>query len=270
MPRSRAHARARARTAALAPLGLALACADNLTPAAPDGGSTDDTFACLPDLDGRLAAAELPIALDAAAQYLVATDEIVSLAGPPWDWRAELAGEDKRSFAAAPLATQWYAAAFPAGEFATAAGPGVDAVYSADDDALWLHGLASIEPDRTLLAYDAPVAVLRLPLAVGDAWTETGTVTGGTLDNLPYSGTDTYEVAVDARGELALPHLRFTDAYRVRTRVTVAPAVGGASVTRRQASFLFECFGEVARATSRDDEPLEDFTVAAEVRRFSL
>jgi hypothetical protein len=69
---------------------------------------------------------------------------------------------------------------------------------------------------------------------------------------------------------MILPHLTFTDAYRVRTKVTVEPAVGGVTVTRRQVSFLFECFGEVARATSRDDEALEDFTQAAEVRRFSL
>jgi hypothetical protein len=38
----------------------------------------------------------------------------------------------------------------------------------------------------------------------------------------------------------------------------------------RQTSWFFECFGEVARAKSRTDEPNEDFTVAAEVRRLSL
>ena len=44
----------------------------------------------------------------------------------------------------------------------------------------------------------------------------------------------------------------------------------GASVSRRQVSFLFECFGEVARATSRDDEQAVDFTTAAEVRRLGM
>ena len=35
-----------------------------------------------------------------------------------------------------------------------------------------------------------------------------------------------------------------------------------------QISFLFECFGEVARATSQPNETNQDFTTAAEVRRF--
>jgi hypothetical protein len=32
-------------------------------------------------------------------------------------------------------------------------------------------------------------------------------------------------------------------------------------------SYFFECFGEVARATSQRDEPDPNFTEAAEVRR---
>jgi hypothetical protein len=35
-------------------------------------------------------------------------------------------------------------------------------------------------------------------------------------------------------------------------------------------SFLFECFGEVAHAESRIDEPNADFTTAATLRRFAL
>jgi hypothetical protein len=37
----------------------------------------------------------------------------------------------------------------------------------------------------------------------------------------------------------------------------------------RQDSYLFECFGEVARATSQPNETSDDFTTAAEVRRFT-
>jgi hypothetical protein len=33
---------------------------------------------------------------------------------------------------------------------------------------------------------------------------------------------------------------------------------------------LFECFGEVMRATSKTGEKNEDFTVASEIRRFGL
>jgi hypothetical protein len=112
--------------------------------------------------------------------------------------------------------------------------------------------------------------VIRLPLAVGDRWTETGTITGGTLRGLPYNGSDRYDLAADAAGELHLPYVRFTAALRLRTTVTSTPAVGGGATVVRQAAFLSECFGEIARATSRVGEPSDDFTTAATVRRFAL
>jgi hypothetical protein len=45
------------------------------------------------------------------------------------------------------------------------------------------------------------------------------------------------------------------------------PAAGQTQVTR-QVSFMFECFGEIARATSLPGETNDDFTTAAEIRRF--
>jgi len=74
---------------------------------------------------------------------------------------------------------------------------------------------------------------------------------------------------VDGAGELVLPDVTFTQALRVRTRTTIEPLVGQ-STSQRQVSFFFECFGEVARATSLVDEPLEDFQTALEVRRLGL
>jgi len=56
---------------------------------------------------------------------------------------------------------------------------------------------------------------------------------------------------------------------KVSTRIVVEPAAG-LTVTQRQVGFLFECFGEVARATSLNDEPDEDFTTAQEIRRFGI
>jgi hypothetical protein len=44
----------------------------------------------------------------------------------------------------------------------------------------------------------------------------------------------------------------------------------GIPTTRRQVGFLTECYGEVARATSENNEPTEDFTRAAELRRVGL
>ena len=55
----------------------------------------------------------------------------------------------------------------------------------------------------------------------------------------------------------------------LRTKVTVEPSAGQV-VVQRQTSFLFECFGEVARATSKPGEPLDDFTQTGELRRLGL
>ena len=79
----------------------------------------------------------------------------------------------------------------------------------------------------------------------------------------------TYTISDDATGEVILPDLTFTQAHRIRQKVTINPAAGQTVVTY-QTSFYFECFGEVARATSQVNETNPDFTTAAEVRRLGL
>jgi hypothetical protein len=96
-----------------------------------------------------------------------------------------------------------------------------------------------------------------------------GEVENAKFRGLPYAGRDIYEVKVAAMGELALPSFSFEQVHKVHTKVTVQPAAGESSSTR-QVSFLFECFGEVARATSQDGETEQDFSTAAEVRRLGF
>lgn len=266
---------------------LCAACGENLTPPPerdPYAPPEQEPLACLPDLDGRIEAAELGAALGIPVHYLVSPageEREVDLVGKDdagdrvWDWSVDLEDDQLAELRAEPLDGRWYAGSFASGSFVTPldlAGS-VEAVYAEDEEALWLLGVASAEEDppegRTLLVYDEPVATFQFPLAPGSEWVAVGQIRNGTLRGLPYSGRDVYEVADDASGTMALPDLTFTQAHRVRTHVTVAPTVGQ-SVSRRQVSFLFECFGEVARATSRDDEPEEDFTTATEVRRLGL
>lgn len=266
------------RVVALATLALAVAgCGENQTPlptAAPPS-----TSSCVPDLDGALTAAEVPLVLDTPAAYLFSDNVTVDLAGTGsgdtrrWDWTEERIDDRAVDVTAAALDDQWYAPMFPGGQFVAAGTGGLDGVYARDEAAVYLLGLASPTADpaggRTLLVYDAPVGVLRFPLSEGDAWLETATISGGTLSGLPYNATDTYAFAADDAGELHLPYVRFTRALRVSTLVTSTPAVGGAT-TRRQVSFWFECFGEIGRATSRANETAADFTTAEEQRRFAL
>lgn len=264
-------------TLALTLVALA-ACGENLTPI---GDLPPPLVAsCVPDLDGVLTAAEVPVVLDQPLEFRTGAMIAVDVAGTGtaadhrWDWSADRAGDVFADQIAVALTDQWYAGAFPGGRFVLPSDDTLDGVYAADDRGLHLLGLASRVADppggRTLLAYQTPVTVLRLPVQRGDAWTELGTITGGTLRGLPYAGTDRYAIAADARGELHLPYVRFADALRIRTHVVSTPAVGGTAIAVRQAAFWSECFGEIGRATSRIDEPADDFTIAATQRRLAL
>jgi len=276
----------------LPPIHVALllvsACGDNLTPPPerdPYAPGDPATPTCWPDVDGRIEPAELQAALGVPANYLVSpagTERTVDLTGAAdaeglrvWDFSTDLADDQVATLAAAPLTGRWYAASFPGGQFVAPldAGATLEAVYAHDERALWLLGMASAEADppagRTLLVYEDPVPAYQFPLEVGAEWIAVGEIRDGTLLGLPYAGRDVYEVSDDALGRLELPDLSFTQAHRVRSRVTIEPAVG-APVSRRIVSFLFECFGEVARAQSRDDETEEDFATAVEVRRLGL
>jgi hypothetical protein len=264
------------------------ACGPNETPL-PDGPDPYQprpvTPACVPNVNGRVEPSEFRAFLDAAAQYLVSEagrEREVDLQGGvdgagrrTWDWSRREASDRAATIAASTLVGRWYADRFPDGEFVTPldAGATTEAVYRQDDEALWLLGVASREPDppegRTLLVYGAPLPLFRFPLEPGRSWEAVGEVRNGSLFGLAYAGRDTYRIEVDAAGTLHLPDLSFTQAMRVRMHVAVSPAVGRA-VERRQVSFVSECFGEVARATSKDGESAVDFTTAAEVRRLGL
>jgi hypothetical protein len=269
-------------------LAAVLSCGENLTPAADrqlyDGGG-EEPLECVPNLDGRIDADELQAAIGVPANYLVSPkgeERTVDLVGTVdgagkrvWDWSANAPTDQLAVLTASALAGKWYAASFPGGQFVAAldAAGALEAVYVHDEQALWLLGYASAAEapaeGRTLVVYQQPVALYRFPLQVGAQWVSVGTVQNATVYGLPYAGRDTYEMSVDAAGTLHLPDVTFSQALRTRAHITSEPAVG-ASVSRRQVSFLFECFGEVARAASRDNESAVDFTAAVEVRRLGL
>jgi hypothetical protein len=284
------HNLALARTLALA-LALAAAagaaCGDNQTHPEHDlyPSGQPQPLPCLPNLDGKIESSEMQPVLGSVASFLTSpsgTDRTVNLDGfqdqmghQVWDWSTDLADDRIFRATATGMSGKWYAATFPGAQFASsfdAAGT-TEAVYRVDDQALWLLGLASTvekpADGQTLFAYSTPIALFRFPIAQGASWTSVGEVRNGMLRGLPYAGRDTYQVADDATGMLLLPDLSFTQAHRIRTTVTVEPAVGMNHV-QRQVSFLFECFGEVARATSKLDETQDDFTTASEVRRLGL
>lgn len=265
---------------ALSAFSALAGCADPITyPATPavDAGP----FTCLPNLDGQIDATELQAALGVPVTYLVAAPppqpvDLVGQVDPSgsriWDFSQSFSSDAPATIQASALNGKWYGPSFPAGQWAAPvdAADTVEGVYNADSAGIYLLGLASTDPapkvGKTLVVYGAPVALYRFPIKEGASWISTGTVTGGVLHGLAYAGTDTYEVADVAVGQVILFDYTFTQVHRIRTKATVSPSAGQAAVTR-QDSFLFECFGEVVRATSKVGETKDDFTTAAELRR---
>lgn len=251
----------------------AAACGVNQTPAPAPAPTLPS---CVPDRDGTITAAELPIALGAKLDYYVDTNHAVDLVarGGVWDLSMETPHPTVVALGPVALAEQWYAAQFPGAAFVVDSGGGLDGIYHQDERALWLDGTASREPSpaagKTLIRYVPAVAVLRFPLADGAAWSTTAPLVGATINGLPFNGSDQIDIDVTGSGRLDVPYVHFSPALRVRTHVVRAPSTGTPTVGKRVTGFLFECFGEVARAESKQDEPDADFTTAATLRRFAL
>lgn len=267
---------------------VSLGCSDNKSEAPAHGsylGPEPTTLTCVPNLDGKIDSSEVQAAIDIPISYLVSPAgeerpvDVAGLVGTDgtfrWDFGTDYATDQVAKIMPGKITGKWYEGSFPADAFVTPfdAGGSVENVLVQDDTSLWLLGLASRDeapPEgKTLLVYEAPVELLRFPIQPGTEFISVGKLSNGTLRGLPYAGTDTYETSMDGVGEVTLPALVFAQAHRVRTRVTVAPAVG-ASTSRRQVAYYFECFAEVVRATSKPDETEADFTVAAEVRKIGL
>lgn len=266
---------------------FALGCSDNLTlppERAPYQAAEPPELSCVPNLDAQVDARELVVGFDTPVSYRInpaGEPRPVDLVGlvdqadvRVWDWSQDTDDRELAVVATSP-ADRWYADAFGDAEFVAALDKDglVEGVYRRTDAGVFLLGYASPEErpsaGQTLVVYEEPVAIYRLPLTVGDEWVSVGEVRNAIVRDLPYAGRDVYSVRVDASGELWLPSLRFDQVLRVRTDLTVEPSVGE-GFTRKQVGYVFECFGEVARAVSADNETDDNFDTAVEIRRLGL
>ena len=223
-------------------LGLLAGCGENRTfpgptPYAP---GEEPRFTCVPNLDGVLEAGEVPVLIGGEVAYLVNPegvsrrvdlDGVVDASGQRvWDLGADFA--DDRVVGVGPMALtdQWFADDFPGGDYVAPVDlrGTVLGVYHLDERGLWLHGVASAEPDppagRTLLPYDAPVPLYRFPLTQGDRYTVVGEVSVGTALGLAYRGTDTYEVEGYILVGRRVWHMEFN---RDRSRLFTTNGVSG-------------------------------------------
>jgi hypothetical protein len=90
-----------------------------------DGPPDSTAGACVPDHDGTIAAAELPLAAGRSATFRVATSATWSTAGQSnidgsrtWDLGGQLANDADRTIALTSPAGAWWAADFPGATYA--------------------------------------------------------------------------------------------------------------------------------------------------------
>jgi hypothetical protein len=259
------------------------ACGPNLTP--EPTADPPLTLDCLPNLDGQIEIDEVRLATNAKGSYWVSAPnapvDVIGAAAPDgtkrWDWSVVAPSDELVAVETSSLEGAWFAPMFPNGELVAPLDIGhtVVGIMVRDAQSISVLGIASTVADppegKTLVVYDTPIPLYLFPIVTGAHWSSVGTISvgHGTIEGLPLIGENRYDVAVDAMGELELPEVTFTQVHRITTHITVQPS-SGPSTSRRSVSFMFECFGEVARATSRDGETVPDFRVAQEVRRLGL
>lgn len=252
----------------------------------PGTGFEDAGYGVAPDLaplctgnnDGVIESRELAFPVGVTVRYLlnppgttapVAPDGTQGANGLEWDFKST-AGEVHEFTLVSPIGA-WWAPHFPAATYAVLADVGTNTlgIFRVSDTGLYILGFASVDPDRTLMIYDAEVLSLRFPVKKGDGFVTGGRIVNGKIDGRPFASTDTYRITVDAAGTAVMPYLRFANTLRVKVESTQALGAG-VGVTRIQHLFYHECYGELARMVSNFGESDPSFRTAAEFRRLAL
>lgn len=241
----------------------------------PDGGTT---VVCRGNRDGTITRNEVVFVPGVEVRYRINPTGTLARVSPrgvdvggvrTWDFTD--GSGDAVTLTLSTSEGQWWLPRFPTAQYASRLDPRSPnlGVYRAGDTSVELLGLVGpLESTMTVVPYEPPVPALRFPLSLGMSWTAESTTSNAQVDGTPVASRDRYSFVVDARGTVRLPDLTFTDALRVRIELTQLFLSGG---TRKiQYLWMVECYGEVARMTSRDGEVDPDFTMAAEFRRLGL
>ena len=250
--------------------------------------------ACAPDHDGVLDADEVQVAVGAAISYTVnaggASVSVPDLAGVPceaglcWDLSAPQVTDEVVIDAVAALSEEahWFAQDFADVDGAAVIPldlhDGTLGVYLKTDEALYLVGMASEEPDVTSLRYEPAVPLVAFPLQKFKTY-EVEAEAVGLYEGMYYPMligvhvVHRYQFVADGEGALTVPAGTF-DVLRLSLSLTmeVRNAVGvPVHVERyRVIDFLAECLGLVARLRSTEGEMDPFFGVATEYKRLGF
>lgn len=239
---------------------------------APDTGADAGPAACH-DGDGRLTADELPLPLDVAISFQVATAVTIDTHGTEradgtrlWGFEGPYAGDVDRTFVRTSPAGAWFAASYPSATYVLplSAEDELLGVFALSTDTLTLLGIVSPEGGltRTELTYDPPAVVWRFPLEVSATWSSTSTV-NGVAGGLFSGYTERWVVTVDAAGDAGTP-AGVREVLRVNTAIT---RTAGLITEIRRHSYVEPCVGTVVQVfgTGVGAEP----TSASEIWRIA-
>jgi hypothetical protein len=242
--------------------------------------------ACTPDNDGVIEPGELAFVPGLSARYRVRegsfdfdTRGTIEEGVAVWDLsRPDPEPEPVARLGLEVIQGNWFANHFPAADLVApldARGDQLGAV-TADDRGVHLHGFASRDESptegRTLAAYDAPITLTPLPLALGDARSESARASNAELLGLPTAFEDSYTIEVSDIGTMILPDLILENTLRVTVRLERTLLAG--DVQQVSHIWMHECLGEVARAVGplqAADLPYPtELDEVVELRRLSL
>lgn len=250
-----------------------------VTSSGSGGSGSGGAGPCLSNGDGSIARSEVVFAAGLHATFRIADDVTVDLAGKAqpdgsraWDVAGAYANDADVTVVTKEPAGQWFAADFPTATYTAplAKHPTLGVlvgIFEAKADSLALLGVASPAEavNATKVTYAPPATILAFPLADDASWKTSATVTGKAA-GIAAVYAETYDSTVDAHGSLKTPYGTF-DVLRVKT--TMTRTVGVVPTVTRSFAFVAPCFGTVASVTSQPNEPQEEFSNAAQLRRLA-
>lgn len=234
---------------------------------------------CVPNNDGTIERAEVPMQAGLHANFEYAENVTVDSAGAmnadgtfAWDLTGPYSGDHTVLVTTDALTGQWFASQFPSATYTTKLSDTSDllGIFQGSQIALSLVGVVSPSaPDSgsgyTDVQYTPAALVLGVPMTLGTTWSSNSNITGTALGT-PTDYTETYASKVDARGTLKIPYGTFKV---LRVQTTLSRYALGIVTVYRSFSFVAECAGTIASLTSQPDETTIEFTNAAQVQRLT-
>jgi hypothetical protein len=257
------------------------------TPDASSGGGDSqappagDSGICTPNNDGTIDRAEYVMLPGLHANYEFAENVTADTAGVTnsdgsrtWNLTGPYSGDHTDLVTTNAPTGQWFSADFAPATYTTTLSDTSNllGIFQGTSSSLLLMGVASPTGSGsgssayTELKYAPPAEFISLPMQMGSTWSSTSQITG-MAEGLVSNYTEQYSSKVDAHGSMTVPYGTFKSVLRVQT--TLTRTMLGEKTVIQSFSWVAECFGPVASATSQPNETKTEFTNASEVERLT-